>query len=92
VFLIHVSFQSQSYNILKISQLIENITLRSFICIFSALVFSFHMRDNEILTRSFYDLREDNDLKGKTSCILRILPDGVLFATMDKVLYLNDKA
>jgi PAS domain-containing protein len=66
--------------------------LKLVLLLFSVVIFSFHLRANDIQMRAFLRTRDESSVLSKLVSILRCLPDGILIADIQEgPLYFNQK-
>jgi hypothetical protein len=67
-------------------------TVKFLILMFSVVVFSLHLRANEVQMRAFLRARDETSVLTKLVSILKCLPDGILIAdVLDGPLYFNQR-
>ena len=72
------------------SHLVEIGTVKLILLLFSVVVFSFHLRANEVQMRAFLRSRDETSVMTKLVSILRCLPDGIFIADVQEgPLYFN---
>ena len=65
-------------------QIIDNVEPSKIVILgFSVLLFSMHIRDNEVQMRAFLMVRDETSILSKLVSILRCLPDGILIADLN---------